>query len=263
MSGLHCDAAASRALLDHRLAHALAREPWRDVAARAATADPARYADIAAPGAAAVLILLPLARVSDALVVADPWGCLTVPLARRCRVAALCDSPAQADILRAVAAAEDVTIAIALGTPDAPPYAAASRDLVIVPDLARLPAPPGALPSAALTALVALLRPGGVLYAGGANALAHGAAADAGGASLAEYQALFAAAGLVATRTWACWPHVTAPRRLAPLAAVAAELDRTAGDAAQARLARSGIAEHLAPTYAFVAAAPHAAEGTT
>ncbi len=263
MSALQCDAAASRALLDRDLARALAREPWRTVAARAAAADPARYAHVAAPGAAAVLVLLPLERVAEALVVADPWGTLAVPLARRCRVTALCDAPAQAAMLRAVAAAEAVPIAVAVGSPAVPPQRPAALDCVIVPDLARLPAAPGAPPEAALAALAALLRPGGVLYAAGVNALAAGHTPDSAGATLAEYRALFAAVGLGAPRVWACWPHVAAPRQLAPLGAVAAVLDLTATDTGTARLARSGIAEHLVPGYAFLcpaAAGPREAD---
>lgn len=257
MSGLRCDADAARAHLDRALAGALRREPWRTVAARAATRDPARYAHIAAPGAAAGLVLLPLDRLRTMLVVGDPWGRFAVPLARHGRVAALCDTPAQADILRAVAAAEDAPVAVAVGDATAPPHAGASFDGVVVPDCAALPAPSGVLPRAALGALATLLRPGGLLYAAGANALAPDAAPDGTGASLAEYQALFAAAGLGTPRAWACWPHLGAPRQLAPLAAVAEVLQSgsPAGAAGRtAQLARSGIAEHLVPAFVFVCA---------
>ena len=260
MSDMRRDEALSAARAEERLAAALRAAPWRAVAAEAARHDPRHAGRIAAVGGAAPLALLTLDAVRDALVVGDVWAAIAVPLARHCRVRALLATPAAAAICTAVAAQEVVALTACDGTVAAPPCADASLDLVVVQGAAALRAAPN--PIDALRALRGLLRPRGLLYVAGANAVAalvaEGGAADEPGWSLAEYRALFAGAGLVERRAYACLPHYAAPRDIVPLALVADHLAHRA-DARGALLARAGLAEHTVPSFAFVLAPAEAA----
>ena len=262
MSDMRRDEALSAARAEERLAAALRAAPWRAVAAEAARRDPRHAGRIAAVGGAAPLALLTLDAVRDALVVGDVWAAIAVPLARHCRVHALLATPAAAAICTAVAAQEVVALTACDGTVAAPPCADASLDLVVVQGAAALRAAPN--PIDALRALRGLLRPRGILYVAGANAVAALVAegvADEPGWSLAEYRALFADAGLVERRAYACLPHYAAPRDIVPLALVGDHLAHRAGaaDARGALLARAGLAEHTVPSFAFVLAPAEAA----
>jgi SAM-dependent methyltransferase len=262
VSAARCDAALAAARSERQLAVALRTQPWRAVAAEAARRDPRRAGRLAAHGGAAPLALLALDDVADALVLGDVWAAIAVPLARRCRVRCLLATPAAAAICAAVAAQEGVALAACSGRAAAPPCADTSLDLIVVQGAAELRAT--ADPIAALRALRRLLRPAGLLYLAGTNAivgLVPGAPTiDEPGWSLAEYRALWAAAGLVERRAYACLPHYAAPRDLVPLALVPDHVARhpDAVGRRAAQLAPAGLAEHAMPSFAFVLAAAEA-----
>ena len=227
-----------------RLLARVRRQPWRTVVAAEARRDPHRYAAVTGPGGAAPLALLPVAAGRRALVVGDGWGRLAVPLARRAAVAALLPSPAQAALLRCVAGQEGVRLFACAGDLAAPPFAAGGFDLVLLHgELAE---------QADLLTAAQLLAPAGVLYATATNPLAGGrlASADETLPTLAELRARTAEVGLSARREYACFPDAAGPRAIVPLDLVA-EFLRTQ-PAGGLTLARSGIAEHFAPTFAFV-----------
>lgn len=227
-----------------RLLALVRRQPWRAALATEARRDPARYAGITAPGGAAALALLPLAGDRRALVVGDPWGRLAVPLARRAAVAALLPGPAPAALLRCIASQEGVRLLACAGDVAAPPFAAGAFDLILLHgELAD---------HADLLAAARLLGPSGVLYATATNPLAGGrlASGDQPLPTLAELRVRIAEVGLIARREYACFPTAGEPRAIVPLALVA-EFLRTQ-PAGGTTLARSGIAEHFAPAYAFV-----------
>ena len=97
----------------------------------------------------------------------------------------------------------------------------------------------------------ALLTADGICYATARNRHAAGAfAASTRARSLRELRERIADAGLVPLHEYACFPDATRPRAIVPLPLLAAHLrDRPNG---AADLARTGIAEHLVPAYAFI-----------
>lgn len=227
-----------------RLVAEVRRRPWREVVAEAARRAPQRFAAVTASGGAAPLALLPQRAGQRALVVGDAWGQLAVPLARRATVAALLPSPTLAALLRGVAAQEGARLLACAGRLATPPFAAGGFDLVL------LQGELGDEPD--LLAATTLLAPGGVVYATAANPLAGGRPADppGGGLTLAELRTRVAEAGLAARREYAVFPDAARPRTIVPLALVAEFLrTHTVGGV---HLARSGIAEHFAPAFAFV-----------
>lgn len=226
-----------------RLLAAARRQPWREVAAAAATRDP-RCAGITAPTAAAPLALVPLPAAGRALVVGDAWGQLAVPLARRARVAALLPDPALAGLLACIAAQEGARLLACAGSLAAPPFAAGRFDAVLLHgDVAAEPH---------LLNAAGLLAAGGTLFARAANPLAGARLADGeeAGLTLAELRIRIAEAGLTPRREYACFPDPAQPRHFVPLALVGEFL--RAYPQGGADLSRSGIAEHFAPAYAFV-----------
>ena len=190
------------------------------------------------------MTLLPHRESPRALVVGDAWGRLAVPLSRRADVTALLPSAPLAALLAGVAAQERASIATCAGTLAAPPFADGRFDLVLLHD--GLDAAPDVLPGAA-----ALLTADGICYATARNRLAAGAfAPSTRPRSLRELRERIADAGLVPLHEYACFPDATRPRAIVPLPLVAAYLlHRPSGGA---DLARTGLAEHLVPAYAFV-----------
>ncbi len=220
------------------------RQPWRAVAHAEARRDPERFAAVTAPGGAAALSLLPLAGTPRALVVGDAWGRLAVPLARRATVTALLPSAPLAALLARIAAQEDAPIAACAGVLATPPFADGRFDLVVLHD--EIDAAPEALRPAA-----ALLAADGICLATARNRLAAALCGGAVGArSLRELRAQIADAGLAPLHEYACFPDAACPRAIVPLPLLASYLrQRPAG---LAELARTGIAEHLAPAFTFV-----------
>jgi len=255
MSAAAADAAA-RCLADQ-----LTVRGWRELAAEAPDADRLTHAR-----SAAALILLPLDRARQALVLGATWGRLAVPLARRLPTRALATSAARGRILARVASAERVVLPVVVGDLAAPPFAAGAADLVLLGDAAAGLDDPAAY-AAALRAAAHLLAPGGALYVAGGNTRAEPAVAPPA-ASLAEYRARFAAAGLAPRAEYACFPDHLTPRDLVPFALLDAFLgarpDAAGGPAGERSALRPGsdIAARLAPAFAFVlGAAPGAPAG--
>ena len=227
-----------------RLLALVRRRPWRAVVAAEARRDPERFGAITAPEGAAALSLLPQRDAARALVVGDVWGRLAVPLSRRATVIGLLPSAPLAALLACVASQEDAPIAACAGTLAAPPFADGGFDLVLLHD--GIDDAPETLPAAA-----ALLAAAGVCYATARNRLAAGAfAASTPARSLSGLRARIADAGLVPLHEYACFPDAARPRAIVPLPLLAAHLRRQTNGLAD--LARTGIAEHLAPAFAFV-----------
>ena len=227
-----------------RLLSLVRGQPWRAVAAAEARRDPERFAAVAAPESAAALSLLPHRQSPRALVVGDTWGRLAVPLARRAAVTALLPSAPLAALLACIAAQEQAPIAACAGTLAAPPFADQGFDLVLLHD--GIDAAPELLAPAA-----ALLAADGICYASARNRLAAGVfAASTSARSLTELRARIADAGLTPLREYACFPDAARPRAIVPLRLLAAHLRRRPDGFAD--LARTGIAEHFAPSFAFI-----------
>jgi hypothetical protein len=205
-----------------RLLAMVRRQPWRAVVAAEARRDPARFAAVTTPGAAAALALLPLRGGERALVIGDGWGRLAIPLARRAAVCVLLPSAAEAALLACVAAQEEAPLLACVGTSAAPPFAAGHFDLVLHLDA-----------TADLRAVASLLAAEGCGYATGA--------------SIDALRAAAADAGLLPSREYACFPDASCPRNMVPLAL----LDRYRGGPLGGNAA-------VTPTYAVIVRRPAA-----
>lgn len=259
---------------ERRLLAQLERRSWREVLATAlADSRPALYARLTDPGQAAILSLLEIAAGERCLDATGGWGQIALPLARLARVVVLAPSSVRAQIIRRVAAQEDVALQVAAGELHAFPFAAAAFDVLLLHDLPGMDvgaATASITPLAALRDAARLLRPRGRLYLAAGNDLpallgaASTGTAPAALRGLARYTALFASAGLGLAAGYACFPDHAQPRFLVPLALVdhfvsdaACSLPRAARSApglaeAYAGLAGEGIARHFAPSYAFI-----------
>ena len=246
----------------------LDRRPWREVlTGRLGRISPGLYAHLTDSSQAAVLSLLETVPSDRCLDATGGWGQLAVPLARQAAVTVLAPSSVRGDIVRRIAAQEGVSLNVVIGALACSGLRAAAFDVAL---LHHPPALSGAAdPGAAVETLrdvARVLRPGGRVYFGTANALSRpalespAATGRDGMFTLAEFSALFARVGVTPIAAYACFPHHETPRFYVPLAltnrfaadGLAVSFAAARPTPADAALAREGIAQHFAPSYVFL-----------